>query len=49
MTKKAEDGVEAVSQENIKTVAHEFNREDLNEMRDTVNQLVEAVNNLLTK
>ncbi len=33
----------------IKTIAHEYNREDLNELRDTVNALVEAVNNLRAK
>lgn len=49
MTKKTEDGVEAVSQEKIETVPHDFNREDLNEMRDRLNQTIEAVNNLLTK
>ncbi len=52
MSKKTVEGVETeeiVVPSEIKTVVHEFNREDLNELRDTVNALVEAVNNLLTK
>lgn len=30
----------------IKTVAHEFGREDLNELVSVLNQVVERVNNL---
>lgn len=34
------------TKEDIKTVAHEFGREDLNELVAIVNQLVECVNSL---
>lgn len=50
MTKKVVDGVESdVTVQEIQTVPHEFNREDLNEMRDRLNEVIVAVNNLLTK
>ncbi len=41
------EGEEVVSQEKIQTVAHEFGREDMNELKDRLNEVIEAVNNLL--
>ncbi len=54
MTKKTVetvDGVETevVAQSEIATVAHEYNREDLNELRDRLNEVIAVVNNSLTK
>lgn len=51
MTKKIVDGVETeeAGPVEIQTVAHEYNREDLNELRDRLNEVIVAVNNLLTK
>lgn len=37
---------ETVEKVMIKQVAHEFGREDLNELKDVVNQLVACVNSL---
>lgn len=38
--------VEFVNATKIETVAHEFGREDLNEVKDKLNQVIEIVNNL---
>lgn len=54
MAKKIVDGVEEdvvvdKAPQEIQVVPHEFNREDLNEMRDRLNEVIGAVNNLLTQ
>ena len=45
MAKKKMEGEEVVFAEKIDLVSAEFGREDLNKLRDTVNMLVERVNN----
>ncbi len=45
-TKATEAAEEVAENAPIATVTHEYNREDLNELRDRLNQVIGVVNNL---